>query len=261
MVDEFQSGAADNQMQRLDQVVTQWSLLRLAHQPTSLDGPQARQELLLRYRGAIRGYVAALLLNSSEVDDVTQDVLMRLLRGDFASADAMKGRFRDYLKIAVKNMVRTHWERQQRRSTVSLELENVAGQQTFDAEDDTWTNEWRQQLIESTWQALAQFERQTPGSTYYTVLRIRSEFPNEDSSQIAERLTEITGKTWRHDTFRQQLRRSRLRFAQLLIEELSRALKHPTPEAVEEELIALGLMDFVRPFLPSDWRSLGELRE
>jgi RNA polymerase sigma factor (sigma-70 family) len=251
-----------NSENRLDQVVTQWSLLRIAHSPQATAGPQARQELLLRYRGAIRSYVAALLLNETEADDVAQDVLVRLMRGDFASADPTRGRFRDFLKVAVKNMVRNHWERKQRHVGVSLaanpELEQAADTGNT---DEQWTDQWRSQLLESTWQALEQFQRETQGCVYFTALKLRSEYPQEDSTRVAERMAETTGKPWRPDAYRQQLRRARLRFAQLLIEELSHSLIRPTPDNVEQELIELGLMEFVRPFLPEDWLQTGELRE
>src|SRR5437667_8378936 len=51
----------DENEKRLDQVVTQWSLLRLAHGPAPADSTQARKTLLLRYSGAIRSYVGALI--------------------------------------------------------------------------------------------------------------------------------------------------------------------------------------------------------
>ena len=34
-----------------------------------------------------------------------------------------------------------------------------------------------------------------------------------------------------------------------------------TPDEIEEGLIDLGLIEYVRPFLPDDWRENGELRE
>ena len=70
-----------------------------------------------------------------------------------------------------------------------------------------------------------------------------------------------TGKPWRADSGRQQLRRARLKFAELLVEELSASIPQATPEAVEEELVELGLIGFVRPFLPEDWLKSGELRD
>lgn len=145
------TAASSDDPHRLDQVVTQWSLLRLAHQPIDQQGPQARQAMLLKYRDAIRNYVAALLQNESDTDDVAQDVFMRLMRGDFASADRSKGRFRDFLKVAVKNMVRTHWDKQQRRTAVSFDAtEGIEPTAVTEDSDAAWTDEWRGQLIEST---------------------------------------------------------------------------------------------------------------
>ena len=107
--------------------------------------------MLLKYRDAIRNYVAALLQNESDTDDVAQDVFMRLMRGDFASADRSKGRFRDFLKVAVKNMVRTHWDKQQRRTAVSFDAtEGIEPTAVTEDSDAAWTDEWRGQLIEST---------------------------------------------------------------------------------------------------------------
>lgn len=251
--------------ERLDQVVTQWSLLRLAHQPVDPGSPQARQAMLLKYRNAVRGYVAALLQGHADADDVAQDVLVRLMRGDFASADPSRGRFRDFLKFAVRNMVRNHWSRQQRRSAVSLDdttgLDPAGSAVEAEDSDAAWTAECRNQLLETTWQALEQYEQATPGCCHFTLLRLRTEHPDADSTELAEHLSRTTGKVWRADAGRQQLRRARLRFAELLVEELAASLKQPTPDAVEEELVALGLIGFVRPFLPEDWRTTGELRD
>ena len=60
---------------------------------------------------------------------------------------------------------------------------------------------------------------------------------------------------------RQQLRRSRLRFAQLLDEEVAGGIRIASPAEVESELIDLGLMENVRPFLSDDWREQGMLRD
>ncbi len=257
-----QASISSDDQHRLDQVITQWSLLRLAHQPIDQQGPQARQEMLLKYRDAVRNYVGALLQNENDTDDVAQDVLMRLMRGDFSNADRARGRFRDFLKIAVKNMVRAHWNKQQRRTGISIDAsEGIDPAVEHEDLDAAWTEEWRGQLIESTWQALEAYEHATPGCCYFTILQLRTTNPDADSTRLAELLGDATGKLWRADAGRQQLRRARLRFAQLLVEELAKSLQHPSPEDVEEELVALRLIDFVRPFLPSDWREHGELRE
>ncbi len=254
----FESGQGGDH--RLDQIATQWSLLRLAHGDAPSSSEQARQRLLLRYAGAIRNYVGALLQDDAEADEVAQDVMVRMLRGDFGQADPGRGRFRDLLKVSVKNMVRTHWERKRRRSGVGLDIEKLDDQfATSEKIEADWNQNWRRHALDMTWKALEAFQQQTPGCIYYTLLRLRAAHPNDDSAQLAERLSAATNRPWRADALRQQLRRTRLRFAQLLIEEVAGSLAKPSPEAVEEELIELGLMEFVKDFLPDDWRTTGQL--
>ncbi|MFO0942473.1 MAG: sigma-70 family RNA polymerase sigma factor [Pirellulales bacterium] len=247
---------------RLDQVATQWSLLRLAHQTMDPASPQARQALVLKYREAIRSYVLSLLHGQAEAEDVAQDVIVRLMQGDFGTADPSRGRFRDFLKVAVKNMVRNYWSRQQRRGEKAVEDEAVfADQVDEDSQQDEWSEQWRNQLLQSSWDSLQRFEEASRNCFYFTVLRLRTEHPEADSAQLAEHLSQETGKPWRADSGRQQLRRARLKFAELLVEELSASIPQATPEVVEEELVELGLIGFVRPFLPDDWLKTGELRE
>ena len=50
-------------------------------------------------------------------------------------------------------------------------------------------------------------------------------------------------------------------FAQLVVEEVARSLDWPVPEEVEQELVDLGLIKYVRDFLPPDWKTKGELRD
>ena len=90
------------------------------------------------------------------------------------------------------------------------------------------------------------------------VLRLRIEHPEDDSEQLAARLMEAAGRPFRADALRQQFA-DRLRFAQLLVEEMACGLDDPTPERVEEDLCEVGLMEYVRDFLPPDWRSRGQL--
>lgn len=246
-------------LQRLDQIVTQWSLLRLAHEPISVANGHARQRILLKYNRAIRSYVGALLQDEADSDEVAQDVLVKLLQGNFAGADPGKGRFRDFLKVAVKNMVRSHWAKKQRRSESSLDVKlvnQIAAEETEESQDTTWQTT----LLDLALKGLEKFEATHPGCLYHTVLKLRKEFPDANSQELAEKVSRAAGKTCSSETLRQQLRRARLRFAQFLVEEVAASLHVPTPDAVEQELIDLGLMEFVRPYLPDDWRETGMLK-
>src|SRR5262249_23823131 len=92
---------------RLDEIGTEWGLLQQAHQAG--EGAAApRNALVIRYARAIRNYVGALVSEPQDADEVTQDLLVRLLRGRFAAASPERGRFRRMLAVAARNLVRNH---------------------------------------------------------------------------------------------------------------------------------------------------------
>ncbi|WP_254508839.1 sigma-70 family RNA polymerase sigma factor [Anatilimnocola floriformis] len=242
----------------LAQIATQWSLLRLAHDLQTTSADAARQALLLRYGRAVRRFVGVVVKDPIAADDVAQDVMVRLMRGDFAGADANRGRFRDLLKHAIRNMVRNYWSRENRRTGVEFDEQQFGP--VDDTQSDAWEQQWTSTLLENTWRSLEEFQRKTPGSLAYSVLRMRTDEPDADSEQLAALVSRAVNKKLNAAACRQQLRRARLRFAQLMVEEVARGLPDPAPDAVEEELISLGVMEYVRDFLPDDWRTVGQLR-
>jgi RNA polymerase sigma-70 factor (ECF subfamily) len=83
-------------------------------------------------------------------------------------------------------------------------------------------------------------------------LRLAIKSPQENSAQLAAQLSERLGRSVRPEAFRQQLSRARRRFARLVLEEVRRTLEEPSPERLIEELTEVGLMAYVRPYLPRD---------
>jgi RNA polymerase sigma factor (sigma-70 family) len=255
-----ENASADEATARLDEINTRWSLMRLAVEASFTDSGPARQTLVLRYNGAIRKYIGAIVPNQQDADDLAQETLVRILRGDFAGADPERGRFRDLLKVALRNMARTFWSKQQKRAGAPVDL-NLLGDdsQTEETERD-WQTTWQNAVLSMTWRSLEAYEQSQPGCVAHTVLRLRSDHPDDDSEQLAKRLSTAVGRLFAAAATRQQLRRARLRFAQLLVEEVARGLKDPSPDRVEEELRDLGLFPYVADFLTADWKSRGELR-
>jgi RNA polymerase sigma factor (sigma-70 family) len=245
--------AGDTISQRLDSMTTRWSVVRQAHQASIVSAGQARNELVLRYSKGIRAYVRAILSDDSRADEVAQDAIVRLLSGDFAGADPNRGRFRDLLKVSVRNMARNYREKENRRRGVALNVEEVAVGDGA-SEDPEWLASWRQNALDLTWSALENFERSQPDSSAVALLRLRAAFPDASSEELAERLSQKTKKSVTPEAVRQQLRRARVKFAELLIEEIADGLEDAGPEDVEEELASLGLMDYVRDLLPPDWK-------
>ena len=242
---------------RLEAIQTRWSLIHEAHlSGTPQNATLARQALVLRYAKSVRRYVGGILQASDDADELAQDLVMRLMKGDFAGADPNRGRFRDLLKTAVRNMVRNHWAKANRRRPADVELDAVADRE---ASDPTWDALFQTNVLEHAWEAIRDFERKTPTNPAYTLLKLRTEFPDASSDDLAAKLGVKLGKTIRADAGRQMLRRARLRFAEALVDEVACGLADPTPARVADELASLGLLEYVKDFLPEDWASKGQL--
>jgi DNA-directed RNA polymerase specialized sigma24 family protein len=239
---------------RLDAISTQSSLLEQAHRGPASAAMPARNALVMRYRKAIRGYLGALLQNDGDADELAQEVVVKMLQGGFAGFRSERGRFRDYLKAAVRNAALCHFRRRGTSAHVELDAEGLADSAGPDPRsDETWLADWRRSLLEGARQALHAFQAGRPGNVYATLLDLLRDHPEDDREALAGRLAERTGQRLRADAVRKQISRARRKFAELLLEEVRRTLDDPTPERVFDELIDVGLLPFVRDYLPPDW--------
>lgn len=242
----------DGFVSRFDAQPTRWSMVQRAHDKSAGDGPAARQYLVMRYSPAIRSYVRAITRNEDQADDITQDVIVRLLQGDFAGADPHKGRFRDLLKTAVRNMTRNVWAKQKVRKSVEFDVSQVE-QASIQEHDAAWDEGWQRNLLSLAWRRLEEYQESYASSNAHTVLKLRTDFPDDSSEELAKRLESVLHKPFRADQARQQLRRARVRFAEFLVEEVADMLDAPTPQRIEEELSSLGLLEQIRDCLPTGW--------
>lgn len=240
------SNRSDDEPNRIELIQTRWSLIRDAHlQGQGRTVQEARQVLVLRYTSAIRRYVGAVVRNDDLADELSQEIVVRLLRGDFSGADPARGRFRDLLIVSTRNMIRTHLNRIRRSSTVPLP-ESESDRNHPSANDAEWLSAWRRSVLDKTWDRLTAESSNQDG---VTALRLRVSDPDGDSKDLADRLSEQLRRTVSADAFRQLLSRTRRRFSQHLLDEIRASLPVETPEAVEEELAALQLLEYVGDFL------------
>jgi hypothetical protein len=221
----------------LNQISTHWSAI---HDPGSFT---------VRYAPAIRAYLLALLGDEHEADEAAQELLLRVVERGFAQASPEQGRFRDYLKTAVRNAAVSRLRKKRPGPLGEALAEELCG---GDEVETRWLSDWQRCLLERAWQALEAHQRQFAGNLFFTVLRVSADHPDEDSTALAARVSALAGRDVRADAFRKQVSRARRVFAEILLEEVSRTLSDTSPARVEEELIAVGLWPYVRDFLPGD---------
>jgi RNA polymerase sigma-70 factor (ECF subfamily) len=123
-----------------------------------------------------------------------------------------------------------------RRGPAAPDVDNPEAARAF-------LEDWRREVLDQAWEALDQFQGQT-GSPYHTILRLRTEHPEERSAGLARLASARLGRPLSEASFRQLLHRSREKFAGLLVDAVARTLTAPDPDAIEEELIELDLLSF-----------------
>lgn len=204
-------------------------------------------QFTMRYAPAIERYLHALLRDPHDAEEVLQDFLVRGLERGFVGTGPLRGRFRDYLKAAVRNA-----------AVDRLRLRRPPEQGDFDLgelpahdADSSWLEEWRQCVLGRVWDALLAHQKRSPGNLFHTVLRLTVDHPDEDSAPLAERASTEAGRPVAPAAFRKQLSRARRQFAELLVAEVRRTLPNPSEERVAEELADLGLLSYVRD-LPAE---------
>jgi RNA polymerase sigma-70 factor (ECF subfamily) len=240
--------------QHISQIETIWPVVMQAHVGAPSEINAAQQVILQQYRLAVYRYLLACLGNSDSADEVWQEFSLRFVRGDFRNANPEKGRFRDLLKSALYHLIIDFHKRKQRDMPhLSPDGPEPSAQMesTYDS-DRQFLKAWREEVLNRTWDLLADEERRS-GRSLHTVLRFRADHPDMRSAQMAEELSPRLGKTVTADWIRKWLHEGREKFAELLLEEVARSLRDPSPDAVEEELIDLSLYEYCKPALLA-WR-------
>lgn len=228
-------------MERLNEIGTRWSKVHLAVSGTGPQATQAQGELFQRYSGAMRRYLQVALDDPAAVDDIIQDFGVALVSGGFRNAQPERGRFRDYLKGVLFRLVHKHRRRQQRQAKLIAAKFDLTDPDGYRNEcEEQFRQSWREELLASTWEALAQTD-----PTFHTILHYRAEHPDMRSEDMVQELTQQLGKPLTAQGVRQSLSRARKRFVNLLLQQVAGSLEFPTPGAIQEELRDLDLATFV----------------
>lgn len=217
--------------------------------------------ILRRYGRAIRGYLGV-LLGDENGEEVAREFAVTVLQGRLGARTPGQGRFRDYLKVSVYHAAMDFLRRAQRRGGEKSfdDLSWIADPSQEPAPTrHAWLNLYRAEVLEAALQALQQYQERNPGNVFHTLVTLLDQVDGADSEELAKQLSQATGSRYTSANARKQKERARRKLAEFLLKEVNQTLEQPSPQAVEEELQALGLIDYVRPFLPTDWHARGML--
>jgi len=234
---------------RLSQMSTQWTVVFQAHSGTPDQVSAAVSRLMCRYAGAVHRYLLKALKDPDAAAELDQEFAVRFLRGDFRRCDPKRGRFRDYVKRAVQNLINDHYRRKKTKISLESLMEEPAVLDTAPALfEQQFLESWRKDLLDRAWISLSDLEQST-GQPYHTVLRSRVDHPDLPSQELAKRLAISLGRPLTAGAVRQALQRSRRKYVDYLLTEVIASLDRPTQDDIEEELSDLSLLDYCRPFL------------
>ncbi len=199
----------------------------------------ADKNLLLCYYGAAFRYLLGIVKDATVAEELAQEFAVRFLAGQYRKVDRQRGRFRDFLKVCLRNLVHDHGRKQQKnreRQPADPEAFDPAAPEPEGG--DPFADTWREEVLTRTWEALARFEAES-GKPYCTVLRLKTE----------ARLGQALDKPLSAEAVRQTLHRAREKFADLLLDEVQATLRVSDRDQLEDELIAIELIDYCRKAL------------
>jgi DNA-directed RNA polymerase specialized sigma24 family protein len=231
---------------RLSQISTNWTEIFAAHSTALGSSRAAHHALVQRYCGAVYKYLLGATGDVHAAEDLSQTFALRFVRGDFHRADPVKGRFRDFVKTTLYNLVVDHF-RARKRNHQSLPDEDLLPdpESMVDSSNAAFLRHWRQEILDRTWMEL----RQAGGASFFEVLRWKASNPEGRSIDGAGELTNLLQREMTPAGFRQTLHRAREQFAELLVREVAESIGHTDAGSVAEELAELELIDYCRPAL------------
>lgn len=222
---------------------THWSVVALAGQSDSEDATRALEALCRGYWYPIFAYLRHRGYDPYQAEDLTQAFFTRLLEKNYlAAADPERGRFRTFLLTALNHFLANEWNRTQAQKRgggcqfVSLELAREQDEHSLQLGHDltperVFEKRWAETVLGK---VLDRLQSEFDGATIKRFQVLKS-FLTEDKGaqsyvQAARelQLSEAAVKSAIH--------RLRLRWRELMREEISHTLNSSAPHDVDNEI-------------------------
>jgi len=234
----------DDLSQRLSRIATHWSMVLEAHGDAAEESRSARRHLIENYNRSVYRYLLGAVRDANAAEELAQEFALRLLRGDFHRVNPSRGRFRDYIKTVLSNLVKDHFRSRQRRPRALAETAAAEVPDSSAAVAPTIEDCLREDVLARTWDSL---KRTQP--RYHLVLLLRAEHSDLSSEEMAERLLATAGGNWSALQVRKTLERARARFADLLLDEVKATLQCTTLDDLGSALEELKVLRYCRAAL------------
>ncbi|WP_339909814.1 RNA polymerase sigma factor [Symmachiella dynata] len=235
---------------RLSQIETDWKMILDASRGAEIGHKRAIQTFFDQYSRAVYRYLLGAVRDPDAADELFQEFALRISKGSFRNADQSRGRFRAYLKSALINLV-IESRRKVSKKPGSIQIEPSEFKNPAAELEAEFTRTWRNELLSRTWQQLEEVDRRK-GRSYYVVLKFQTEHPQLTSTAAAEQLNvRMQGKrpAFTAAGMRKTLQRARDKFAEMLLDEVSKSLQDPRLDELENELVELELDPYCRSAL------------
>jgi RNA polymerase sigma-70 factor (ECF subfamily) len=141
-------------------VTTHWSVVLAAKDKSSPESAAALEVLCRAYWYPLYAFVRRQGYSPSDSQDMTQEFFARLLAKEYLqAADREKGRFRTFLRVALRRFLANEWDRARRLKRgggrTPLPLDTAAAEQRYQAEGDDalppdrlYERRWARALLE-----------------------------------------------------------------------------------------------------------------
>jgi RNA polymerase sigma-70 factor (ECF subfamily) len=201
----------------------------------------------MRYAGCVQKYILGATKNPDAAEELAQEFALRFVRGDYKNANPSKGRFRDYLKTSVRNLVTDYFRKKSPDAMTVTAAERIVDDDSptpFEDLEAEFQQNWRRQLVSHVWDSLKQFESERDNHLY-TVLHHRAQNTDSSSKEMASTLSKELDESVTPEWVRQKIHRARQKFAELLIVEVRKSMNSIDEDEIQEELTELGLRKYL----------------
>jgi RNA polymerase sigma factor (sigma-70 family) len=224
---------------------TRWSLVLSAQGRSSRDAFESLETLCRQYWPPLYAYVRHRGYSAHDAQDLTQEFFSRLLEKDWLrAADREKGRFRSFLRMAVKRFLANEWHRAQAQkrgaglSLISLDTELAESRYAADAgasvpADSLYERRWAMTLLENVMLRLRREHETADRLSEYEILKpcLTAERGDIPYDTLAQALGVESASA------RSAVHRLRKRFRQIFREEVAGTVADPAD--VDDEMRAV----------------------